>query len=83
MSASNSKYVVPDPDGGRDATAPSSQQVAAHASTQKEGKRQARESVGNPGDWKVVIHRLDGRVLNSEPVALGVEPYPRKDTRQK
>lgn len=81
MSKSNNRHVVPNPDGGWDVVAPNSQRASAHAATQGEAERRAKEIVGNLGGGEVVIHRPDGRIRDSDTVAPGNDPYPPKDTR--
>lgn len=81
MSKDNNRHVVPNPDGGWDVVAPNSQRASAHAATQGEAERRAKEIVGNLGGGEVVIHRPDGRIRDSDTVAPGNDPYPPKDTR--
>ena len=81
MSKQNRRHVVPDPAGGWNVKAPNSQRTSAHASTQAEAERRAKEIVGNLGGGEVVIHRPDGTIRDSDTVSPGNDPHPPKDTR--
>ena len=81
MSKPNRRHVVPDPAGGWNVKAPNSQRASAHASTQAEAERRAKEIVGNLGGGEVVIHRPDGTIRDSDTVSPGNDPHPPTDTR--
>ena len=81
MPNSNSRHVVPNPDGGWDVLAPGARRSSSHTCTQAEAERRAKEIVGNLGGGEVIIHRPDGRIRDSDTVAPGNDPYLPKDTR--
>ena len=80
MSKPSNRHVVPDPEGGWNVKAPNAQRASAHARTQAQAERRAKEIVGNLGGGEVVIHRPDGRIRDSDTVPPGNDPYPPRDT---
>ena len=47
--------------------------------TQREAEKAAKEFSANSGGGEVRIHRLDGKIRDSDTVAAAVDPYPPKD----
>jgi uncharacterized protein YegP (UPF0339 family) len=56
------RHVVPNSDGGWDVQAPGAARASAHAATQGEAVRRAREIIGNSGGGELVVHNRDGRI---------------------
>jgi butyrate kinase len=81
MTKANNRHVVPGRDGGWDVRAPHARRASAHADTQAEAARRAREIVGNLGGGEVIIHGRDGKIRDSDTVAPGNDPFPPRDTR--
>lgn len=81
MAASNNRHVVPNPTGGWDVKAPGAKRASAHAATQAEAERRAKEIVANQGGGEVRIHGKDGRIRDSDTVAPGRDPNPPSDSR--
>lgn len=81
MVKANNRHVVPSRDGGWDVRAPHARRASAHADTQAEAARRAREIVGNLGGGEVIIHGRDGRIRDSDTVAPGNDPFPPRDTK--
>ena len=81
MAASNNRHVVPNAKGGWDVKAPGSERASAHATTQAQAERRAKEIVSNLGGGEVRVHGKDGRIRDSDTVAPGRDPNPPRDTR--
>jgi hypothetical protein len=81
MASSNNRHVVPNPKGGWDVKASGAKRPSAHASTQAQAERRAKEIVSNQGGGEVRIHGKDGRIRDSDTVAPGHDPNPPRDTR--
>ncbi|HLM20111.1 MAG TPA: DUF2188 domain-containing protein [Propionibacteriaceae bacterium] len=81
MARWNERHIAPNPAGGLDVQKPGSSRASSHHDTQAQAMGRAREIVGNLGGGEVVIHGRDGRVRDSDSVAPGNDPNPRRDRR--
>ncbi len=81
MASSNSRHVVPNPDGGWDVKAPGAARASAHLNTQSQAVDRARQITHNAGGGEVVIHGRDGRIRDSDTVAPGRDPFPPRDSK--
>lgn len=81
MAPPNNRHVVPNPNGGWDVKVPGAKRASAHAPTQVQAERRAKEIVSNRGGGEVRIHGKDGRIRDSDTVAAGRDPNPPRDTR--
>lgn len=79
--AKNKRHVVPNPNGGWDVKKPGAQRSSAHADTQRDAERRAKDILGNVGGGEAVIHGRDGKIRDSDTVKPGNDPNPPKDTR--
>lgn len=73
--------VVKNSDGGWDSKKDGASRASSHADTQREAERDAKRFVTNSGGGEVRIHGLDGKIRDSDTVALGKDPNPPKDKK--
>jgi len=78
---SNSRDVVPNPDGGWDVVKPDASRASAHTDTQQQAIDRARDILTNLGGGEVRIHGRDGRIRDSDTVGGGKDPLPPRDRR--
>lgn len=71
----------PWPEGRLGVKAPGAKRASAHAPTQAQAERRAKEIVSNRGGGEVRIHGKDGRIRDSDTVAPSGDPNPPRDTR--
>jgi hypothetical protein len=81
VSKSNSRDVVPNPDGGWDVVKPGGQRASSHHDTQADAVDRGREIVHNLGGGELRIHGRDGRIRDSDTIAPGNDPNPPRDTK--
>ncbi|HAP78400.1 MAG TPA: hypothetical protein DCR14_20245, partial [Acidimicrobiaceae bacterium] len=62
MASSNNRHVVPNPKGGWDVKAPGAKRASAHAPTQAQAERRAKEILSNKGGGAGRIPGRDGRI---------------------
>lgn len=55
--------------------------VSEYLNTQKEAEKRAKELSTNSGGGEVRIHRLDGKIRDSDTVKPGNDPKSIKDTK--
>jgi hypothetical protein len=75
------RFVVRNPGGGWDVTAPNAQRASAHTETQQEAYERAREIVQNAGGGEVTIQGRNGAFRNSNTISPAVDPNPPKDAK--
>lgn len=75
------RHVVANPKGGWDVKKPGSSRASTHADTQQEAVTRARDIVRNQGGGEVRIHGRDGKIRDSDTIAPGKDPNPRRDKR--
>lgn len=78
---SETRHVVPNPDGGWDVTKPGAERASSHHDTQGQAEQRAKEIVGNSGGGEVVVHDRHGRIRDKDTVAPGRDPFPPRDTK--
>ena len=81
MTSRNERHVTPHPEGGWQITRPGAARAIARMATQAQGINRARELLRNDGGGELVIHRLDGRIRDSDTISPGNDPFPPADTR--
>lgn len=81
MSNSNSRDVVPNPNGGWDVTGADLARASAHLPTQQAAIDRARTIVTNAGGGEVRIHGRDGQIRDSDTVGGGNDPLPPRDKK--
>jgi hypothetical protein len=74
-------HVTKNPAGGWDAKAEGASRASSHHRTQAEAEVAAKGYARNGGGGEVRIHRLNGRIRDSDTVAPAHDPNPPKDTR--
>lgn len=77
----NDRYVVRNPKGGWDVTAPKADRASGHFDTQRQAEGRAKEIVGNLGGGEVRIQGRDGKWRDSDTVSPGNDPNPPKDRK--
>jgi hypothetical protein len=77
----NNRYVVHNPNGGWNVTAPKAERASGHFDNQREAEERAKDIVGNLGGGEVRIQGRDGKWRDSDTVAPGNDPYPPKDRK--
>ena len=79
--AKNQRHVVPNPSGGWDVKAPGSQRASFHSPRKREAEVRAKEILRNSGGGEAVIHGKNNRIIDSDTVPPGADPYPPRDSR--
>lgn len=77
----NERHVVPNPGGGWDVKAPNAGRSSGHFDTKIEAENRGREILGNDRGGELVIHDQRGRIIDSDTVAPGNDPFPPRDKR--
>jgi hypothetical protein len=81
MSDSNSRHVVPNPEGGWDVVKPGASRASTHHETQSDAIQRGREIVRNVGGGELRIHNRDGKLRDSDTIPPGNDPNPPRDTK--
>lgn len=76
----NSRYVVPNPDGGWDVVKEDHERASGHTDRKVDAIDRAREIVSNLGGGEVRIQNKDGRLIDSDTIKPGRES-PKRDTK--
>lgn len=67
--------------GGWRVDKPGAQRVSATAPTKKEATEAVKRIVRNAGGGEVTYRGPDGRIVDSDTVSPGNDPFPPRDTR--
>ena len=83
MSKPNNRHIVPKPKNKKPwaVKKTGSNRVSSYDTTQAEAIKRGREIVHNAGGGELVIHRLNGRIRDSDTIAPGNDPFPPRDTK--
>lgn len=69
----NSRYVVPNPNGGWDVVKENHERASAHTDRKVDAIDRAREIVSNLGGGEIRIQNKEGRFIDSDTVKPGRE----------
>lgn len=81
MPKGNRRHVVPSPKGGWDVKKPGSSRASAHARTQSQAEKIAKQILKKQGGGEATTHGRDGRIRDSDTVPPAKDPHPPKDTK--
>lgn len=73
--------VVRSQNGGWDVKRDNAERASAHAVTQSEAEKEAKQFSSNSGGGEVRIHGLDGKIRDSDTIPPAHDPYPPKDKK--
>jgi hypothetical protein len=77
----NERHVTRSPGGGWDVRAPGATRSSGHFERKAEAEDRVREILGNAGGGELVIHDQHGRIIDSDTVPPGHDPFPPRDRR--
>ena len=77
----NTRYVVPNPDGGWDVKKSHAGRTSAHFDRQADAQQRATEIVHNLGGGEVQIHGRNNKIRNSNTIAPAKDPFPPRDKK--
>ena len=72
-------HVMKHPDGGWQGKKEGSQKATFITETKKQAEQKAKAIVSNQGGGEVRLHGKEGRILDSDTVKPGNDPFPPKD----
>jgi hypothetical protein len=75
------RIVSPLKGGGYRIDAPGAQRASGTTPTKRAAEQRAKEIVRRVGGGEVTFRGKDGRIVDSDTVAPGHDPYPPKDTK--
>ena len=79
MGDRNERHVTRRPDGDWQVKKPHASRASAVEPTQNAAIGRAREILENDGGGELVIHRLDGRIRDSDTIPPAHDPFPPRD----
>jgi Uncharacterized protein conserved in bacteria (DUF2188) len=77
----NRRIVGPHPSGAWQVRANRASRASAVTRTKVQALRRARQILKNSGGGELTIQNEHGRIIDSDTVAPGRDPYPPRDTR--
>jgi Uncharacterized protein conserved in bacteria (DUF2188) len=77
----NQRHVTHNPTGGWDVRAPGADRSSGHFERKTDAEHRGREILGKDGGGELVIHDQNGRIIDSDTVPPGHDPFPPRDRR--
>lgn len=79
--AANQRHITHNPGGGWDVRSPGRERSSGHFERKAEAERRGREILENAGGGELVVHDQHGRIIDSDTVPPGRDPFPPRDRR--